>query len=456
MTACGAIACRLRLSKKINKSTKDTSTQVGAIMTLYLKDATFIHWESFDISQTNLAVEPGLQGGIRRLEKIPQEDGLTARDRIIDCRGKLVTKSFGCGHHHIYSTLARGMPAPRKIPTGFTEVLQYIWWHIDKRLDLEMIEASALASALYCAKNGVTFVIDHHASPFAITDSLPTIANAFDRVGIAHMLCYEISDRDGEGPREEGLAETDSFLAAGHQGHVGLHASFTVGDELLSKAVELARKHDTGLHVHVAEDRADQEDALAKYGKRVVERFHDAGALELTKSILGHCIHLSDREKQLLADSGVWVVQNVESNQNNNVGLAGYADLGARMMLGTDGMHCDMLRSAKAAFLVGQATEGIGFDGIYGRFRNVHRYIQKFGSQGDGDNNLVVLDYDAPTDLTQENFLGHFIYGIDARHVESVISQGRPIVANRQVLSVDEKEVLAHARAMGRKLWEKM
>jgi cytosine/adenosine deaminase-related metal-dependent hydrolase len=126
------------------------------------------------------------------------------------------------------------------------------------------------------------------------------------------------------------------------------------------------------------------------------------------------------------------------------------------MMLGTDGMHCDMLRSAKAAFLAGQATEGIGLDGIYQRFRNIHNYIDQFGGRGDGGNNLVVLDYDAPTEVTAENFAGHFVYGLDARHVESVIAQGRLIVENRKVVSVDEQEVLAHARDMGRKLWEKM
>ena len=425
-------------------------------MTLYLKDATFINWETFEISHTNLAVASGPAGDVRQLPTTPDKEALTPEDRILDCNGKLVTKSFGCGHHHIYSTLARGMPAPRKIPTNFTEVLQYIWWHIDKRLDLEMIEASALASAIYCAKNGVTFVIDHHASPFAVKDSLSTIAKAFDRVGISHLLCYEISDRDGEGPREEGLAETDSFLAAGHQGHVGLHASFTVGDALLRKAVDLARKHDTGLHVHVAEDRADQEDALAKYGKRVVERFQDAGALELQKSILAHCIHLSDHEKELLGDCGAWVVQNVESNQNNNVGVAGYGSLTDNIMLGTDGMHCDMLRSAKAAFLVGQATEGIGFDTIYDRFRNVHRYIREFGGRGDGDNNLVILNYDSPTELTPDNFLGHFVYGLDARHIETVIARGRVIVEDGQATQVDEPEVLKFARDMGRKLWEKL
>ncbi|MEX1326478.1 MAG: amidohydrolase family protein [Desulfobacterales bacterium] len=425
-------------------------------MTLYLKDATFLDWQSLEIQRTHLAVEEGSQNGFSFLTALPSADTITPHDRVIDCAGKLVTKSFGCGHHHIYSTLARGMPAPRKIPANFTEILQYVWWHIDKRLDLEMIEASALASALYCAKNGVTFIIDHHASPFAIKDSLSTIARAFDRVGVAHMLCYEISDRDGEAPREEGLAETDAFLAAGHQGHVGLHASFTVGEELLNKAIALAQKHNTGLHMHVAEDIADQEDALAKYGKRVVERLQDAGALELKTSIFPHCIHLSDREKELVRRSGIWVAQNTESNQNNNVGLTGYTSLTDNVMLGTDGMHCDMLRSAQAAFLVGQANEGIGFDGIYQRFRNVHRYTRECGAQGDADNNLVILDYDAPTDLTADNFLGHFVYGLDARHVETVICQGRVIVENQQVTTVDEGDVLAFAREMGKKLWDKM
>lgn len=425
-------------------------------MTLFLKNARFIEWQSLEIKSTHLAVEEGYRGGISLLTTLPPEDEMIPEDRVIDCAGQLVTKSFGCGHHHIYATLARGMPSPRKPPCNFMEILESIWWKLDKCLDLEMIEASALASALYCAKNGVTFVIDHHASPFAIPGSLATIAQAFDRVGIAHMLCYEISDRDGEGPREEGLAETDRFLVAGHQGHVGLHASFTVGKELLRKAVDLALKHDTGLHVHVAEDKADQEDALAKYGRRVVERFQGAGVLALSKSILVHCIHLSDDEKELLGGSDSWVVQNVESNQNNNVGVTGYGTLTANMMLGTDGMHGDMLRSAKAAFLMGQATEGIDFNGIYERFRNVHHYINAFGGRGDSDNNLVVLKYDPPTELTSDNFLSHFVYGLEARHVDTVIAQGRAIVENGQATRVDEGEVLAFAREMGQKLWGKM
>lgn len=427
-------------------------------MTLYLKDAQFIDWQSLAIHHTSLAVASGPTGTVSKISNLPAGGTLAEGDRIFDCQGKFVTKSFGCGHHHIYSTLARGMPAPRKIPTSFPEILEYVWWNIDKRLDLEMIEASALASAIYCAKSGVTFVIDHHASPFAIDGSLETIARAFDRVGISHMLCYEMSDRDGDKISERGLAETDAFLASGRAGHVGLHASFTVGDQLLHDAIALAGKHQTGLHIHVAEDFSDQQHCQTNFGKRVVERLHDAGALNLNlkKSILAHCIHLSDNERELLQKSGVWIVQNVESNQNNNVGLGHYGDLKSQMMLGTDGMHCDMLRSAKAAFLTGQATEGIGFDTIYDRFRNVHRYIETTGTTGDGDNNLVVLDYDPPTDLTQNNFLGHFVFGIDTRHVESVIAQGKLLVEDRRILTVDEKEVLSQARAMGRKLWESL
>ena len=422
-------------------------------MSLYLKNATFVDWLSLEVKETHLAVEEGDQGGITFLDQIPQPG---PEDRILDCRSKVVTRSFACGHHHIYSTLARGMPGPSKTPTNFVQILERVWWHLDKRLDKEMIRASALAAAVHCAKNGVTFVIDHHSSPFAVEGSLFAIARAFEEVGLSHLLCYEISDRDGEGPREAGLAETGAFLSAGNQGQVGLHASFTVGEQLLDRAVELAHRHGTGIHVHVAEDRADQDRCLAKYGVRVVERFSEAGVLDLEGTLLVHCLHLEPKERRLIKNSPAWVVQNTESNQNNNVGLSGYTWLPGRVLLGTDGLHSDMLRSAKAAYLAGQATEGLPLGKAYLRFRAVHRFLKEFGARGDGENNLVILDYDSPTELNSSNFLGHFLFGLEPRHVETVISQGRIIVEERRPTLVDQGEVLTLAREMGRKLWEKM
>jgi len=425
-------------------------------MALYLKNAVHLDWQTLAVRSSHIQVSEGNRGGLSFIDTLPEVAALGPEDRVLDCRGRLVTRSFGCGHHHIYSTLARGMPAPRKIPVNFQEILTYVWWTVDKCLDLDMIEASALASAMYCAKNGVTFVIDHHASPFAVEGSLETIARAFDRVGLGHLLCYELSDRDGAAIAEAGLAEHERYLAGGGQGHIGLHASFTVGDDLLRRAVDLARKYNTGLHVHVAEDQADQDHCLQTYGKRVVRRYADAGVLDLPQSLLVHCVHLDDEERRLIRDSGSWVIENIESNQNNNVGQADYGRITDKVMLGTDGMHSDMLRSAKAAFLSGQPLEGVGMDVAYRRFRNVHRYLGDNGFTGDGDNNLVILDYDTPTEVTGDNFLGHFIYGLDSRHVGTVIANGRVVVENGRLTRVDEDEVLDRARELGNKLWSKM
>ena len=425
-------------------------------MAIYLRDATFIDWKTLKFRQTHLAIQAGPGGSFSFLDTLPAPGLLSEDDVLLNCRNKLVTKSFACGHHHIYSALARGMPAPPKIPKNFQEILKYVWWRLDKLLDTEMIRASALTAAMACAKNGVTFIIDHHASPSAIENSLETIAAAFDKIGVAHLLCYELSDRDGEAAKEKGLAETENYLQSGRQGHVGLHASFTVGDDLLQRAGYLAAKYGTGIHVHVAEDPIDQEICLKEHGQRVVGRYRDAGLLALKGSIFAHCLHLDDGERRLLKESPVTIAQNTESNLNNNVGDFTSRGLGPQIMLGTDGMHGDMLRSAKAAFLVGQRTEGIGFPGIYERFRKGHGYIHDNGFSGDGENNLVILDYDSPTEIREDNFLGHFVYGIESRHVESVISSGRLIVQDGKLLTADEEEILGFAREMGNKLWAKM
>ncbi len=420
-------------------------------MAIYLKNATFINWQTLEFNNSDIKVEQGINGKIEFIKQIP----LNTFDEVINCTGKYVTKSFVCGHHHIYSALARGMGAPKKNPENFYEILKYVWWTLDKCLDKEMIEASALTTAIACAKSGTTFVIDHHASPFAVEGSLEIIAKAFEKVGISHLLCYEISDRDGLALAEEGLAETENYLK-NNQGLVGLHASFTVSDETLKKAVKISEKYNSGIHIHVAEDKYDQEHCVKTYNQRVIERLNDAGVLNFSKSILGHCLHLSAHEKKLVNNSKAWVVQNSESNLNNNVGYFDSRGLGNNIMLGTDGMHSDMLRSAKSAFYVGQGFDNIDYSGVYNRFRNAHKYLSTNNFSGDDDNNLVVLDYDSPTEFNQNNFLGHFLFGIEAKHVQHVISNGKLIVKGKQITTVNEKEILKNSQMLSVKLWEKM
>ena len=424
-------------------------------MSLYLHNATWLDPETFACTVGTFRVEEGPFGGMTAAPLPPPSERGT-KDRILDCTGNLVTRSFGCGHHHIYSALARGMPPAAVYPTTFLEVLQRVWWHMDKRLDHDMIEASALATGLFCAKNGVTFIIDHHASPFGIEGSLETIASALDRVGLGHLLCYEISCRDGEAIKEQGLAETDAFLASGRKGHVGLHASFTVNDDLLDRAVALARRHSTGIHIHVAEGREDQEHCTATYGKRVVHRLAEAGVLDFPQTILAHCVHLDEQERERVRTAPCWVVQNTESNLNNKVGLGRYADL-PRVMLGTDGMHSDMIRSAQSAyFIAGQSGEAISPVDAYKRFRSVHAHIAAHNAPGDGENNLVILRYPSPTPLTQANAPGHFCYAFDARDVDTVISQGRVIVEHGRLLGMNETDILAYANEQAKRLWERL
>jgi cytosine/adenosine deaminase-related metal-dependent hydrolase len=318
-----------------------------------------------------------------------------------------------------------------------------------------MIEASALFTAMECAKNGVTYAIDHHASPFAIDGSLETIANAFDKVGVSHLLCYEISDRDGEKIANNGLAETDAYLSK-NQGLVGLHASFTVGDKTMKQASDLVNKYNSGAHIHVAEDKFDQDECKRNHGIGVIVRLKNFGFLDMPKTILAHCIHISDKERELLKDSKCHIVQNAESNLNNAVGFFSSKGLGENIMLGTDGMHSNMIRSAQASYFNGIGIENNGPADIYNRLRNVHHYINNNDFNGDGENNLLVLDYPSPTELNQQNFLSHFFYGFESKYIQHVISDGKLIVKDQKIQTVDEEEILIFAKEQANRLWSKL
>ncbi len=416
-------------------------------MSLYLRDATFIDWRTLEFTRGDLEVDEGDGGGIRLAEEIP------AYGCVYDCGGRLVTKAFVIGHHHIYSALARGMPAPKRTPRNFVEILELIWWNIDRKLDAAMIRSCAQVVALEAALHGCTFIIDHHASPGAPSDSLHIIAEALDEIGISHLLCYELSDRDGAGARDAGLRETEAYLRQ-RPGLVGLHASFTVKDELLERAVGMARDFKTGVHIHVAEAASDEEHCMAEHGCTVAERLERAGALESTATLLAHCLHLTPAERAIVQDSNAWVVHNTQSNQNNNVGRFDPKGLGDRIFIGTDGMHSDVLAATRAMYLEGQAAGGLAPLAAYRRMRRVHDYLEANRIPGDGENNLVILDYPPPTPLTPENFPGHMMYGLSSRHVHAVISDGRVIMRDRQVLSADVSEVLAEARVQAQRLWE--
>jgi len=251
------------------------------------------------------------------------------------------TPGLVCAHHHLYSSLARGMPAPARRPTRFVEVLERIWWRLDRALDLELVRWSARLGALEALEAGTTAVVDHHSSPNAIEGSLDVIADACAEVGVRVRCCYEVSDRNGLDGAKQGLAENERFLRGGGDGYVGAHACFTLSDDTLRAVADLAADLDVGVHLHVAEAEAD-----AGAGSRLI-------ALADQSWLLAHAVHL-DR-----ALPGV-VVHNPRSNLNNAVGYGRPARF-ARVALGTDGIGADMLEEFRLAYALARSRD-LAFD----------------------------------------------------------------------------------------------
>ncbi|MGH2348369.1 MAG: amidohydrolase family protein, partial [bacterium] len=236
---------------------------------------------------------------------------------IIDTSGCLVLPGNVCAHHHLYSALARGMPGPADPPRTFPEILERIWWRLDRALEPDTIRLSALLGAVEAAKAGTTSIIDHHASPEAIDGSLDAVADGLSEAGLRGVVCYEVTDRHGEARGRSGVAENVRFLLSNRRdlirGMMGAHASFTIGPATMDGLVAAAREHRAPVHIHLAEDRSDEDDSVAKYGMRTAHRLARAGALA-PGDLVAHGVHLDDSELDAVQNSGAWVAHNPRSN----------------------------------------------------------------------------------------------------------------------------------------------
>jgi putative selenium metabolism protein SsnA len=383
-----------------------------------------------------------------------------------DCSGTLVLPGNVCAHHHLYSALARGMPYRLDPPGNFLQILQRIWWRLDRALDEPTVRLSALVGGLGALHAGTTTVIDHHASPNFIDGSLDVIAEGLAELGLRSVLCYEVTDRDGAARAAAGVAENRRFLAEPHRlarGMMGAHASFTLGDDTLRACAEAAEAAGVGVHIHVAEDGADQEDAEARYGMRVTERLGRAGILG-PDTLLAHCVHVTGQEIAAITSSGAAVAHNPRSNMNNRVGYSPLAQAGARVALGTDGIGGDMLAESQVAFFRAAEAGAAADQGwplcrlaegarIAGRSfgEPLHGRIAP-GAPAD----LTVLSYSPPTPLTGENLPGHWIFGLSSGQVRDVIVAGELVVADRRSTRVEEADIAQQAASEAKRLWARL
>lgn len=436
---------------------------------------------------------PRVEAGELRIE----DDRISARgehlshgpgDEVVDCGGAVVLPGLVNGHTHLYSALVVGMPPPPRIPRNFLEILQLIWWRLDQALDADSVGLSARIGAIAAARCGTTTLIDHHASPNVIDGALDLVESGLAVVGVRGVLCYETTDRHGRAGRDAGLTENRRYIRKCAQrqdgrfaGLVGAHASFTLDDDALSAIAQLVDESGAGVHIHVAEDPCDEEDARARRGSDaahadrsevtggaahrddpLIDRLERHSLLH-SNAVFAHGTHLSAGAVERVSRANLTMAHNARSNMNNAVGYAPVGSFRCPVMLGTDGIGADMFAEAKAAwFIARHQRSGLTPQDIIGMLANSARRASSalgvplgtlaVGAAAD----LVMTDYVPSTPLTTENLAGHMLFGLSSRHVRSVMCAGRWVLRDRLVVEVDEADCLARAKDAARSLWARM
>lgn len=393
---------------------------------------------------------------------------------FIDAKGGVIMPAFINAHEHIYSAFARGLSIRGYDPKNFLDVLDGMWWTIDRNLTNEATRMSARVTFLDAVKSGVTTVFDHHASYGQIKDSLFAIEDAAKEFGVRCALCFEVSDREGREKARQAVLENEAWInhALADKrdmiaGMMGLHAQFTISDETFAYAAA-HKPEGTGYHIHVAEGIEDLQDCLRRHGKRIVERLMD---FDITgrKSLFVHCIYVSPHEMDLIRATDTMVVHNPQSNMGNACGAPPVLQMmkkGILTGLGTDGFTTDMLESAKTAGLLHKHHLGDAKAGMRevpqmlfsNNARIAARYFKRPlgvlrpGAAAD----VIVLDYDPRTPMSADNIDAHILFGMSGRDVVTTIGNGRVLMKNREVVGIDEERVYYEARKEAARLAERI
>lgn len=394
--------------------------------------------------------------------------------KYLDAKGGVIMPGYINVHEHIYSAFARGLSIKGYNPKGFLDILDGMWWTIDRHLTLEQTRLSAMATYIDCIKNGVTTIFDHHASFGYIADSLSAIESAAREAGVRSCLCYEVSDRDGREKARESVMENARFIrhALGDDsdmiaGMMGMHASFTISDETMELCA--ANKPDgVGYHIHVAEGIEDLHQCLKAHGKRIIDRLMDCNVLG-SKTLAAHCIYINKHEMELLGETDTMVVHNPESNMGNACGCPPTMEIfhnGVLTGLGTDGYTHDILESYKVANVLHKhhlcdanaAWGEVPAMLFENNARIANRYFKKtLGVLKEGAAaDVIVTDYNPLTPMNADNINGHILFGMSGRSTVATVANGKVLMKDRKLTGIDEEKVMADCRQAAKELAEEI
>ena len=321
----------------------------------------------------------------------------------------------------------------------------------------------------------MTTIFDHHASPGAVPGSLFRIAKAARQTGLRSCLCYEVSDRDGAEIARQGIEENRTFLQhckdAGDdrlRGLFGMHASFTLSDKTLDRCGQVAADLGAGFHVHTAEAASDAEELPARawqVHRAALGRIRRSEGRQLCSRTAS--ISMSAISRSCSA-TGTNVIHNPQSNMGNAVGCAPVLEMlrrGVHVGLGTDGYTPDMFESMKAANLLQKhharrSARRLGRTPADAFPENVRIATECFGRPvgklvPGAYADIILVNYDPPTPMNAANLNGHIHFGFTGGAVETVLIGGQIVMDSRQLLSINEQEVMAKSRAAAAEMWKR-
>ena len=387
---------------------------------------------------------------------------------IIDGKGQLLLPNFVCAHSHIYSIFARGLALPFN-PKNFQDILDQMWWKLDSQIDNEISYYSGIAAGSEFLLNGVTTIIDHHASGTEIVGSLNALKKALNNtLHLRSILCFETSDRF---PIKDCIKENASFANKNHTDHIsglfGMHASMSLSNDsfkLISKKLK-----DTPIHIHVAESDMDEEDSLNKYGTNIISRL-DKYKLINKDSLIVHGVFLTDEELQIIKDREAYIVVNPSSNLNNAVGITGvkiFMYHNIPVMVGNDGLSSSMateyLSVNYLAHLKNNSPTAFGLGEVLKLINNGYEYVsRRLGTnigriQESYVSDFMLVPYTPFTEMNQNNAFGHVFFGLYPNfRPNDVYVDGVRLVRNGELTSKKAKEEVIASRKYSEKLWKKV
>jgi len=387
-------------------------------------------------------------------------------DKEIDLNGSVVMPGLVNAHHHIYSTLSKGVPVEGPLE-DFIGTLEKLWWKLDRVLEKNDVVASTIITLQDCIKQGVSTVFDHHISVPFIQGSLSSMGEVFNKYNLNGVLAFEISDRNGEKIFQDSLDENIEFYLKNKnnpklKGTIGMHASFTISDDSLKKIK--SKIGDAPIHIHVAEAKSDVDETIKISGLRVIERLEKFNLLN-DNSLIVHGNILNEKELSILKEKNIFMIHNPDSNMNNTLEIKNISETlqkGLTLTIGTDGMTSNMLKSFKNAFLLNRYINqnpdtgwGEANDVLVNSFKIKKAYGFDLGINEGESVDLIVFDYKPATPFNNDTFLGHFLFGLTESRVRYFFKDNKTLLDDYQLTITEDDDFFEKTTENSKKLFDR-